>query len=379
MMRRWLLVPLLLLGAAGAAAQTPTPTPYVEVNLDTGSGAPGALVAITAELLTHGQDVAAAGNDITYDNTALSLELADCTSAIGDKLLTGGVVDIDGTETTFRVFIVGAPLNTDPIPDGNLYTCIFAILPGAASGTYPLTNTNEVAQDPNGVTLSPVIGADGEIVVNTPVPSSTPTATRTATGTVTATGTPTVTATRTATRTAPPTPTLVLIYNRDGRVLSVPNPLPTGYAAAVVDTKHVGLIPFPTPGGGGGSLSASGATSERTACLDEEVATASGQASVSTSAQLPARAIVTRCLSRTNVAVSGGYWLGLAGAEDLWGATAGTLGATNLADGTMPGPFTALAAESVVATSTHSSGQFQDNSGRIRVVCFCDEIGAPTE
>lgn len=132
-------------------------------------------------------------------------------------------------------------------------------------------------------------------------------------------------------------------------------------------------------GGGSGSLESSGATSTRAVCLDEELAVTSGQSTATTTDTITAGSIVVKCVSRTNVAVSGGYFVGVANVPDAWGAAAGSLGDTNNLDVTMPGPTAVSTATAVVATSTHSSGQFQSSTGRIRVVCFCDEIGAPTE
>lgn len=132
--------------------------------------------------------------------------------------------------------------------------------------------------------------------------------------------------------------------------------------------KKLVCVAMPTPGAGG-----SGAT----VCLDGVVATTSGQATVATSGQLPPGAEITECLATTTVAVAGGYFVGLAGAERMWGAAGGGVGDTNRLDPHMVGPTRAVAAESVVLTSRHGSGLFQDSAGRARVVCRCRETEAP--
>src|SRR5262249_38726708 len=188
------------------------------INLGTGSGLPGSMVTVTAGLVTSGLQVAAAGNDITYNNTALSLNIADCAANPAlMRTISGGLIGTVGNLTTMRILVLGAPLNTNPIPDGPLYSCNFGILASALPGTYPLVTSNPVAQDPDGLNLSPVVSSDGSITVTlvgpTATVTSTPTRTATATATFTASNTPTVTntppatSTATATNTARSTPT----------------------------------------------------------------------------------------------------------------------------------------------------------------------------
>lgn len=132
-------------------------------------------------------------------------------------------------------------------------------------------------------------------------------------------------------------------------------------------------------GGGGGSLTSSGATFTGAACLDNEITTVNGDPSVNSADNLPAGSIVNSCVTRINATLSGGVSIGLGGAADFFGTSGGTVADTNLLDATLPGPARILTAEPVVITSTHSSGLFQNSTGKIRVVCFCDQIGAPTE
>lgn len=132
------------------------------------------------------------------------------------------------------------------------------------------------------------------------------------------------------------------------------------------------------PGSGGGNLAASGATLKPAVCLNEVVSTAAA-ASVATTATLPAPTIVNNCFVRTNVAVDGGYSVGLAGAPAMFGSATGALGSTNAADTTLPAPVRVVSSQTLRLTSTHASGAFQNTTGRVRAVCFCDNLEAPTE
>jgi len=174
------------------AGVTPTSGPNIQINLDSGSAAQGGSVVITASLITGGREVAAAGNSITYDHTAFSLSLANCEPrAASMRTLSGGVVGTSGNMTTVRIVVLGAPLNTDPLPDGPLYSCTFDIRGGASTTTHTLAGSNHVAQDSDGLNLRPVTGSNGSITV-TP---GDPTPTRTGPPVETTTVSPTPTAT----------------------------------------------------------------------------------------------------------------------------------------------------------------------------------------
>ena len=212
-------------------SQTPTVTQTpISVPIDIGEhvGLAGMQIAVEATLNSSllGVQVAGTGNDITFDNTALSINPANCAAnpSLG-KIVSAGIVNVSGTQTTLRVFVQGPPINNDPIPDGLLYTCRFEILGGTSPGVYPLVISNQIAQDPDAMPLTPVGGLDGAVIVvlvgptytpsNTPTetltpsmtPTETPTNTPTATPTDTPTQTPTDTPTATPTETPTPTPT----------------------------------------------------------------------------------------------------------------------------------------------------------------------------
>jgi uncharacterized repeat protein (TIGR01451 family) len=187
---------------------TVTPTPIsVLIDLGSGIGIASGTVDITATLLSAGFQVAASGNEITFDHTVLALDPSDCVLNPGlDKQLSAGVVAMTATTTTMRVF-VQAVGSFDPIPDGLLYTCTFHILGGTPPGSYPLFNDNEFAQDPAMMPLPFVSGNDGLIAVTLFGPTNTPTPTPTDTPTPTPTPTDTPTPTPTPTDTPTPTPT----------------------------------------------------------------------------------------------------------------------------------------------------------------------------
>src|SRR5262249_60016550 len=96
---------------------TVTNTPQVvRINIGTGFGLPNTSVNVTASLFTAGLQVAAAGNDITYNNTALSLNIGNCAANPAlMRSITGGVLSTVGNLTTVRILVLGAPLNTSPM------------------------------------------------------------------------------------------------------------------------------------------------------------------------------------------------------------------------------------------------------------------------
>jgi hypothetical protein len=103
-----------------------------------------------------------------------------------------------------------APIEgTPPLGDGDLATCDFTIALGAAAGTAALELVNVAVTDAAGDPIT-VDLADGEIIIDAPLPTPTVTETRTITATATTTLTPTETLTPapTDTPTTTPTPTI---------------------------------------------------------------------------------------------------------------------------------------------------------------------------
>jgi uncharacterized repeat protein (TIGR01451 family) len=221
----------------GTVTETPTPseTPTITqtpvsilISIGDGVGLAGQTVDIPVTLnsTTLGVSVAGTGNDITFDNSALTIDPTDCfPNPLIGKILSAAIVNVSGTSSTLRVFVQGPPINNDPIPDGLLYTCRFEILGGTLPNIYPLIFSGGLAQDDNAMPVGPVAGEDGQILValvgptytpsptptitETPsvTPTDTPTDTPTSTPTDTPTNTPTFTPTNTPTDTPTPTPT----------------------------------------------------------------------------------------------------------------------------------------------------------------------------
>jgi uncharacterized repeat protein (TIGR01451 family) len=227
------------------ATETPTATPTFtstptltatplapRIELGSGIGLAGGTVAITTSLTNNGFLVAGTGNDITFLNSALSLDPANCVvnPALG-KVIAASIVATDATTSTVRVFVQGPPINNNPIPDGPLYTCTFGIVAGASPDTYALVNSNTIAQDPTGANLTFVSGGDGSVtvvlVLPTSTPSDTPTVTPTPTDTPTATETPTITETPTSTATPTDTPTQTPTVTNTSTPTNTPTVTPT--------------------------------------------------------------------------------------------------------------------------------------------------------
>ena len=210
---------------------TPTETPTVTstpliVHIDLGSGTalPGSTIGITATLTTSGLMVAATGNDIAFDPTKVDLQPTDCVvNPSLNKALSADVVSAPGDPMkVVRVFVQGPPINTSAIPDGLLYTCTFSVKGGTPPATYTLTNSTQIAFDPDAMSLSSVVGMDGSINVTLVGPSATPTDTPTITPTFTQTDTPTETPTVTPTDTPTDTPTITPTVTETPTVTQTP-------------------------------------------------------------------------------------------------------------------------------------------------------------
>lgn len=207
-------------------------------------------------------------------------------------------------------------------------------------------------------------------------PPSTPTRTQTWTPKATATAT-VPPATATATTTPPPTTTGTLLPSAriPPELIQWVTPAPTPVASPRCvyvlrsDVELPECVPVDMVGGG------SGATP--TPCIDEQVPTFLSGPRIWTTGLLPAGSLVDECIAQTAVAVNGGYTIGLNGADDLWGAVSGTVGSSNLTDVTMANPVRITLDEVVTLSSTHATGLFQDNTGRIDVRCRCRKADLP--
>jgi hypothetical protein len=85
------------------------------------------------------------------------------------RTISGGVVSVVGNQTTMRILVLGAPLNTDPIPDGPALHLYLRHPRSGRRDTYPATRLG--AQDLSGGNLSPVTGTNGSIQVTLIAPT----------------------------------------------------------------------------------------------------------------------------------------------------------------------------------------------------------------
>src|SRR5262249_49385267 len=158
---------------------------------------------IPVTLASGGESVGGMQNDILFDNTQLTLSAGDCRinadigtvpdgcnqdPVVGPCKTLSKTLKQCGTNpqpaacpanapTTMSLSraIVAAPAvpNTNPIPDGVLYTCVFSMATGA---TLPatLTNMNIVASSPTGTRLTDVSGSNGSVTGGGTGPTNTP-------------------------------------------------------------------------------------------------------------------------------------------------------------------------------------------------------------
>jgi hypothetical protein len=106
--------------------------------------------------------------------------------------------------------------------------------------------------------------------------------------------------------------------------------------------------------------------------LEELVSTVALAGTVSTTIAVPPGCYIERVLTRTVVAVTGGYHVGVAGAEKRYGQNiGGNPGDTNLTYARTPPPTqTGNDSVTIMLTSANPGGTFSDGSGRIRVTIF---------
>ena len=150
--------------ASGTSTLTPTvntPSPAVQLGIDTDSGGPGDAVNLRVSIDTSALAVIAAGNDLVVDAANFDLDPRTCRA---NPLLGRSLLASVPAENRARV-LVETSGNTDPIPDGLLYTCTARIRAAAPPGTYDVGNEIPVAFDASGTGLPTVAGEDGVIVV----------------------------------------------------------------------------------------------------------------------------------------------------------------------------------------------------------------------
>ena len=127
-------------------------------------------------LQSGGAPVAGTQNDLVWDGTCATLTTAaDCriNSATG-KTLTG-TVSPNGADFSYRGLVLSFT-DTDPLPDGQLYCCTFAV-DSAPGGCCPVAVVNAAASDPVGRLLFVSAGQPATLCVaaaGAPTPTPTP-------------------------------------------------------------------------------------------------------------------------------------------------------------------------------------------------------------
>jgi hypothetical protein len=139
----------ILLGSAFAA----------QLDLGTGSGAPGAVISIPVTLTNAGASISALSTDIGYSTAVLGSP----TAVIGAAATAAGKMLTQSTPSpgVLRLGILG--FNTTAIADGVVATVSFTINPAAVSGVATLTNS-PAATSPAGTAVA-VTGTAGSITV----------------------------------------------------------------------------------------------------------------------------------------------------------------------------------------------------------------------
>lgn len=168
--------------AAAEAGSSGTGSPrtpgVVTIDVGTASGTPGSQVSFDVTLDSGGLTVTGTQNDIAYDPlTRVAANLSgdpDCTvnPATGKDVFTGFLPNscTPGVDCTGIRVLVLSLSNSDPIPDGVLYSCNVEISPAAIAGTYPLVISNaDSAGGPPNFDPQPTTGNDGAVTVLTPL------------------------------------------------------------------------------------------------------------------------------------------------------------------------------------------------------------------
>src|ERR1700687_1362854 len=121
------------------------------VNVGNATGKPGDTVVIEVRLENGAGKIVATSNDIAYDSTQVNVRqtstgVPDCTitprigSGSGaDKTLLVAVRDLALTQRRLTAGVLNLG-NQSVLPDGALFTCSFAIAPGARRGRVTLEN-----------------------------------------------------------------------------------------------------------------------------------------------------------------------------------------------------------------------------------------------
>ena len=105
---------------------TATPTPIPKVNLGTVVGRPGGIACLPASLLDGMGQAAGTSNDVSYDPSRFGVNSCQINPAIGTGTTPNKqLAEFSPSTIVERIGIFG--FNTNPIPDGLLFTCTVSI------------------------------------------------------------------------------------------------------------------------------------------------------------------------------------------------------------------------------------------------------------
>jgi len=173
-----------LSNCAPPAAAGPRAPGLVTMQIGSANGNPGDIVTFDVVLDTGGLSVAGVQLDIAFLSAApvapRSNGRPDCTvNPDIEKGATSYAFQPPGCTpgascTAMRALVLALD-NVDPIPHGSrLFSCNVAIAVSAATGTYPLSGSNEGSSDPSG-NAQPAATSDGTIFVGSVPPTPTET------------------------------------------------------------------------------------------------------------------------------------------------------------------------------------------------------------
>jgi hypothetical protein len=174
---------LLVTGLTSLLAGTVTCADAAYLQVSGGRGAPGDLVHVSVSLVSEGDEISGLSMDLGLGPllgvipTATGLPSCRLQPAIHKELtgfayLPSGCVGRNDC-TGVRAGILGL-FNTDPLPDGRIFTCDVRIAEDADGGTYDLAVLDATVLDPSGTETSVTarsIGGVVEVLALPPCPS----------------------------------------------------------------------------------------------------------------------------------------------------------------------------------------------------------------
>ena len=150
---------------AGTRARAVT----LEVGEVTVSG-PGEMATLCVTMDSGGEQVAGTQNDLVWDGACATLTEDSCqASSHHGKTLHGNFPPT--TDFTYRALLFSLT-DTDPIPDGELYCCVFGVEVMNPGACCPVNIDGVGSSDPNGVALA-TTGVSGRLCLASDSPDTT--------------------------------------------------------------------------------------------------------------------------------------------------------------------------------------------------------------